>query len=844
MSQSLRARLAGLALISYLFVPAWACAQSISITGGLTGPETFDTLPNTGTGSTLPNGWYFSEVGTAANTTYAADDGTLNTGNTYSYGTASTTDRAFGGLQSGSLNPTIGAQLTNNTGATLTDLVVQYTGEQWRLGATGRVDRLDFQYSTDATSLTTGTWNNVDTLDFTAPVSAGTVGKLDGNVSANRTAINATISGLNIANGATIWVRWNDFNPSGSDDGLAIDDVRFGTAGDFPPTVTSTVPADGATNIAPNATITINFSESVTTNPGWIDISCDTSGAHPAVESGSGNTRTLTPNTAFTPGENCTVSIDGTQVIDQDGTLDPMAGNVRFGFTVGADQPPTVQTTSPTNNATNVSATTDLTIKFSEPVTVAGSWFTISCTSGMHTAVADTGPTTYVINPDVDFSAGDACDVTILAANVTDQDGTPNNMAANYLFHFAVAAGDTPPTVVRTSPADAAPSVPWQSDISVFFSEAVTAPAGAFALSCANSGSHTFALSNSTDNKRFLLNPDSMFGASELCTLTITGAQVLDMDGTPNPMAMNYTLHFTTQPLATNYWNGVDASSCMALRTGIHNKIKDHVPYMYSASNGLTTATATWNILEDADQDPLNSGHILDIYRNRSYVKVTDRSGAQDGAHYNREHTWPNSHGFNDANGLDTNGDAFAPYTDTHMLYLSAADYNADRGNNPYGAAPPINGGVEEATDAYAGYGGGTGVYPGNSNWTRSTTYEVWNHRRGDAARAVLYMDVRYEGGTSATGQAEPDLIVTDNAALITNTASGVIAPTGYMGLKAALEQWNTDDPVDAAERLRNDIIYGYQGNRNPFIDHPEWVACVFECQCTLPDAMFKDSFE
>ena len=50
---------------------------------------------------------------------------------------------------------------------------------------------------------------------------------------------------------------------------------------------------------------------------------------------------------------------------------------------------------------------------------------------------------------------------------------------------------------------------------------------------------------------------------------------------------------------------------------------------------------------------------------------------------------------------------------------------------------------------------------------------------------------------------------------------------------------------VDAGEQLRNDIIYGYQGNRNPFIDHPEWVAIAFQTPCAgTVDPIFKDSFE
>src|SRR6185436_1444018 len=104
-----------------------------------------------------------------------AGTGSGNTGDTYSFGATSNAERALGGLQSGSLNPTIGAAFTNNTGGTITSLAIDYTGEQWRLGATGRADRIDFQYSVNATSLTTGTWTDVNNLDFTGPITAGTV---------------------------------------------------------------------------------------------------------------------------------------------------------------------------------------------------------------------------------------------------------------------------------------------------------------------------------------------------------------------------------------------------------------------------------------------------------------------------------------------------------------------------------------------------------------------------------------------------------------------------------------------------------------------------------------------
>lgn len=180
------------------------------------------------------NGWYFSETGTNANTTITGDDGSSNTGDTYNYGTLLMSDRTLGGLQSNTLNPTYGFWFTNNTASgTITSLAITYTGEQWRLGVTGRFDGLNFQYSTDATSLTTGTWTDFDPLDCTAPTTTGISGSLNGNLAANQVAVTATILGLNITAGSTFFIRWRDADATGNDDGLGIDDFSF-TAGYTP----------------------------------------------------------------------------------------------------------------------------------------------------------------------------------------------------------------------------------------------------------------------------------------------------------------------------------------------------------------------------------------------------------------------------------------------------------------------------------------------------------------------------------------------------------------------------------------------------------------------------------
>jgi uncharacterized repeat protein (TIGR01451 family) len=210
--------------------------------------ETFDTLSNTAgstTNTALPTGWYITEGGGGArdNEQYAVDTGGSTTGDTYSYGSAAATDRALGELRSGTLIPLFGAKFTNNTGATITSLDVSYTGEQWRFGGVHSTvaDRLDFQYSTNATDLSTGTYLDANALDFNPPITSGTAGALDGNAAANRTAISSTITGLSIPNGATFFIRLNDVDATGADDGLAIDDFSVTPHGGVPsPTPTPT----------------------------------------------------------------------------------------------------------------------------------------------------------------------------------------------------------------------------------------------------------------------------------------------------------------------------------------------------------------------------------------------------------------------------------------------------------------------------------------------------------------------------------------------------------------------------------------------------------------------------
>ncbi len=201
--------------------------------------QTFDTLPATGNATftgTAPyslavpasgmTGWSLTSL--SGTPTLFATTGNTTNGAAYSYGNAGSADRALGSQASGSVTPRFGLSFVNNTGVTLTQVTIGYTGEQWRNGGSNNVNKLTFAYSTDAATITAGIFTAVDSLSFSSVVSSITTTVLDGNAAANRQVIApVTLSGLSWAPGQTLTLRWTDNDDSGADDGLAIDDFTF-----------------------------------------------------------------------------------------------------------------------------------------------------------------------------------------------------------------------------------------------------------------------------------------------------------------------------------------------------------------------------------------------------------------------------------------------------------------------------------------------------------------------------------------------------------------------------------------------------------------------------------------
>jgi len=200
--------------------------------------EDFNSLATSGSGnpwtdnSTLP-GWYATRNGTNV-ASYRAGDGSNNTGDLWSYGVAGTgnlADRALGSVASGSATPiAFGVRFHNDTAATVTNVSVSYTGEQWRNGGNVTAQTLSFAYQVSASPITnpaSAGWVNFPALDFATPTTGPTASALDGNLASNRRTFSSMpLLGVVVSPGEELFLRWLDVNDAGNDHGFGIDDLR------------------------------------------------------------------------------------------------------------------------------------------------------------------------------------------------------------------------------------------------------------------------------------------------------------------------------------------------------------------------------------------------------------------------------------------------------------------------------------------------------------------------------------------------------------------------------------------------------------------------------------------
>ena len=247
------------------------------------------------------------------------------------------------------------------------------------------------------------------------------------------------------------------------------------------------------------------------------------------------------------------------------------------------------------------------------------------------------------------------------------------------------------------------------------------------------------------------------------------------------------TLQVCFGQIPNGYYDSAFGHKGESLKTQLNLIIKDHKEFPYTNKQ-----TDVWNILKDTDRDTLNPNNVLLIYSGWSRNANLEYNS---GKGWSREHVWAKSHGdFGTTNGAGT---------DVHALRPCDVSVNSARNSRWFA----------ECSTEYVDKDGLTGSHTSTSLWVWKPNENV----KGDVARMIFYMATRYEGEGK-----EPDLEVVDYI-----PAKDSKEP--IHAKQSDLIQWHLDDPVDNWERNRNNIIYTkYQKNRNPFIDHPEYVQRIW----------------
>jgi len=265
--------------------------------------------------------------------------------------------------------------------------------------------------------------------------------------------------------------------------------------------------------------------------------------------------------------------------------------------------------------------------------------------------------------------------------------------------------------------------------------------------------------------------------------------------------------------IPTGYYDAAVGTG-YTLKSQLHTIIDGHNRQSYSA---------VWTFAESNDLDIYyeNDNTILDIYSENpsgvdpyNFLPGSNRCGnqSQEGDCYNREHSFPSSWF-----GGSTSSDM---YTDIHHLFPTDGRVNNFRGNLPYGEVGSVdntflNGSLRGSARSGLGYTG--------------TVFEPIDEFKGDLARAYFYMATRYE-----------DVLSSWSSDMLDGSADQVFETWALDMLMA----WHENDPVSQKELDRNDDAYDHQGNRNPFVDHPEWVDGIWGNGTTATMNTSETSFD
>ena len=253
--------------------------------------------------------------------------------------------------------------------------------------------------------------------------------------------------------------------------------------------------------------------------------------------------------------------------------------------------------------------------------------------------------------------------------------------------------------------------------------------------------------------------------------------------------------------IPNGYYAGAENKTGSELKLALYNIIKGHTEFPYTHSE-----TDTWDIVKEADRDTTNNQNVLLVYVGTS---VDAEQEYNNGKGWSREHVWAKSRGdFGTSTGTGT---------DVHNLKACDISANSKRNNRWFG----------NATTAYYTGTTDTGCKYSDTNWT----WKPRDDMKGDMARIMFYMGTRYQGENG-----EPNLALINYYPIDKYTKNPIHAKLSH------LYAWHLADPVNNFERNRNEVVYRYQKNRNPFVDHPEYVEMIWKSIVSVKQTVSKST--
>ncbi|HRI25693.1 MAG TPA: endonuclease [Ferruginibacter sp.] len=529
---------------------------------------------------------------------------------------------------------------------------------------------------------------------------------------------------------------------------------------------------------------------------------------------------------------------------------------------------------APTNQPTNLVLTpaiNSMQVAFTPAAPAAGGYLTVRSQSPTLGATPVDGST---------YTIGQAFGSGVVVDNAATTSFTDNGLAANTLYYYFVFAYNNvscsggpayqvlnplsgsattqpyPPCVTPADPPSGLILTPGGTTITGSFTPELSA--NRYLVVYSQNAALSFTPVDGTAyTPGQVIGPDKIVAYTSSTSFVITGlngsttyhvfifSANSNCTGEPyyNTTSLNGTATTTNGGPPAGYYDAVNGLTCQNLKTGLRNIITaGQLSLSYSNIDDVQMP-----IVDTTRSDDGLSSIIWDIYSNNptgpepfTFNSSQNPSGGfcggttpgSEGGCWNKEHTFPRS-------WFKLSGSSYQQPTEADLFVVRPTDskINGNRGNIPYSTVGSTSYQFPTA-GAYPGYPMppnpvldkiGVSNYPGVS---APSAFEPHDGVKGDIARGYFYILTRYQNELSNWVSLNG---ATGLSTVADGTTGGGLYPSFQLSYLQMMYAWHNLDPVDIKESNRNDLVYSQQNNRNPYVDHPEYVALVWQCTGVLP---------